>query len=565
MKAKKKKPLPSIPSWFKYTWWSIPLLAILVYIPSFIADFTLDDVLIIEDNMFLRSFDMLDDIWTSHYWAGKIDATDTGLYRPLTLTTFAIQYWTTGENPVPFHIVNILLHALATFVLMRFVHLLFKDYRLTALSGLFFAIHPIHTEAVSGIVGRAEILAAVFIMLASISYHNWREKGKLKWLVILLISCIGAVTSKEHGFMLPFILALQEAYYFFANKKQLIISRRSWIGLASVLTVSVLFWLIRSAITGATKPHEQWLGVDAGQRMATAVRTTFDYIGLHLVPLKLSADYWTTEVPITGWGNISVIMSLLFCLALTGFAIWQRKSMGSFSWGIIFFFLTLAPVSNFFFAAGFLKAERILYIPSIGLIIAIASILVRGLDIRKMRIPVLILILIMTIFFMVRTWIRSGDWKNNYSLAIATLKTSPDSPRFNNMMGLELRTLNRNEEAVRFFEKAVQANPHHVPALVNLGMEYKTAGQLKEAAAILEKALETDPATMATYVNLMSIYRSMEDYDRNIMIAEKAIERFPQSAAILWNAANAFHLKNDMRRADELRAKARQIQPDIGN
>jgi tetratricopeptide (TPR) repeat protein len=193
-----------------------------------------------------------------------------------------------------------------------------------------------------------------------------------------------------------------------------------------------------------------------------------------------------------------------------------------------------------------------------------AALLVKAYDRKNLRLPVLILIVVFSIFFIGRTWLRAADWKNNYTLAESTLKVSPNSPRFNNMMGLELRALGRNQEALIFFEKAVKGNPNHVPALVNLGTEYKTFNRLSEAAAILEKALAIDPSTLATYVNLMSIYRDMNNHDQSLVIAKKAVERFPQSAAVLWNAANAYQLTHDMVKADELRARARAIQPNIG-
>ena len=62
----------------------------------------------------------------------------------------------------------------------------------------------------------------------------------------------------------------------------------------------------------------------------------------------------------------------------------------------------------------------------------------------------------------------------------------------------------------------------------------------------------------------MSIYRDMNNHDQSLVIAQKAVERFPQSAAVLWNAANAYQLMHDMVKADELRARARAIQPNIG-
>jgi tetratricopeptide (TPR) repeat protein len=193
-----------------------------------------------------------------------------------------------------------------------------------------------------------------------------------------------------------------------------------------------------------------------------------------------------------------------------------------------------------------------------------AVVFVRLLDLKKAKLAGWLLVALVTVVFAGSTWVRSADWKNNFTLATATLEASPYSPRFNNMMGLELRAQKKNTEALAYFEKAVQSNPKHVPALVNLGTEYRNSGRHQEAAATLERALKLDPKTLATYVNLMSVYRSLEAYDKNIIIADQAVARFPQSAAVIWNAANAYHLKGDMEKANALRARAKAIDPQIG-
>ena len=562
--AKKKKTSAPAPAWYKHTWWLIPMIAILIYIPSFNADFTLDDVLIVEDNTFVKSLDQIPAIWTSHYWAGKVDATDTGLYRPLTLTTYNLQYALTGESPAAFHILNILLHALVCLMVMTMASLLFLDFRLVIISGLLFAIHPIHTEAVAGIVGRAEILAALFILTSMVCYHQWRQKGEIKWLVLMLVSTLAAITSKEHGFLMIAIMALQETYYYFTTKTFSWSERKKWIAFGSVAILSLGMWMVRSSITGPTASHELWANVGSADRMATSVRTSAEYIGLHLWPFPLSADYWIDEVPIVGFGNVKVLFGVFVILGMLSLAYYFRRKLPVASWGILFFFLMLLPVSNFVFAAGFLKAERILYIPSIGLILLMSVLLTKVLDLKSGRIPGFILLGLFILLFTWRTWTRSGDWKNNYALAVATLQTSPNSPRFNNMMGLELRAQNKNDEALAFFEKAVQANPNHVPALVNLGMQYSYFNRQQEAGDLLEKALTLEPGTLATYANLMSVYRTTGAHDKNIAIAEKAMQRFPQSAAIMWNAANAYQLAGNMARANEIRAKALAIDPNIG-
>jgi tetratricopeptide (TPR) repeat protein len=562
--AKKKKPTPSIPSWMKYAWWLIPLIAILVYIPAFNADFTLDDIPIIEENSYIKSTDKIPAIWTSHYWAGKIDANDTGLYRPLTLTTYNLQYALSGNKAGAFHVVNILLHALVCFVLMKMAFLVFTDYRVALVAGLLFAIHPIHTEAVAGIVGRAEILASLFILTSLISYHHFRQKGDLKWLALLLLSTFAAITSKEHGFLIIALLGLQEAYYFFTSKNYSLGDRKKWTAFGSVAFLSAALWAFRSTITGPPVPHEQWLGVNATDRMATSIRTIGEYIGMHIWPLRLSADYWTDQVPIVGFSQAGVILGFLVIALLLALAFYLRRKMPVASWGILFFFLMLLPVSNFLFAAGFLKAERILYIPSIGLIMVMAVMKIRLIDGKATKIPGLIVLGLFVLFFTWRTWTRSADWKNNYTLALATLETSPNSPRFNNMMGLELRAQKKNKEALAYFEKAVRSNPNHVSALVNLGMEYSGANRSAEALTLLEKAIQIDPNTAMAYVNLMAVHRNLGNFDKNLEVAEAALSRFPEFAPVLWNAGNAYHLKGNMVKANELRAKAQAIDPSIG-
>jgi hypothetical protein len=383
--------------------------------------------------------------------------------------------------------------------------------------------------------------------------------------VALFLSTLAAITSKEHGFMIGPLLVLQETYYFFTTKKYNWGNHKMWVAFGVVLLLSIVLWAFRSTITGPAVGHEQWAGVESAERMATSVRVMVEYLGMHFWPLNLSADYWTDQVPIVGFGHLPVMLASIVLILVLSLCFYFRRKFPAIVWGVLFFFLTLLPVSNFLFAAGFLKAERILYIPSIGLIIAMAFILLKLIEWQPGKIPAMVLLAVFTMFFAGRTWIRAGDWRNNYTLAMATLKTSPNSPRFNNMMGLELRARKKNEEALIYFEKAVQCNPRHVPALVNLGTEYRNFQRYQEAAATLERALELDPNTMATYVNLMSVYRSMENYDKNLWVAEKALQRYPQTAAVVWNAANAYQLKGDMARANELRARAKEIDPNIGS
>jgi len=87
-------------------------------------------------------------------------------------------------------------------------------------------------------------------------------------------------------------------------------------------------------------------------------------------------------------------------------------------------------------------------------------------------------------------------------------------------------------------------------------MEYSNSNRSAEAVPILEKAIQIDPNTAMAYVNLMAVYRNLGNYDRNLEVAEQAMARFPNFAPVLWNAGNAYHLKGNMARANELRAQS---------
>lgn len=563
MTQKKKKSTPSDPIWMKYARWIIPVMAILVYIPAFNADFTFDDIPIVEENSLVKSTDW-GKIWTSDYWAGKIDATDRSLYRPFTVSTYAIQYAISGTNPAPFHILNVLLHGLATLLLIQFIVLLTKDNWLSLISGLLFAIHPVHTEAVTGIVGRAEILAGIFIILSLYSYHKYRFQKGSHWLIITVLSTALAVTSKEHGFMIFPLLALQEFYYFYQARK-MSDSKSLYLGMGGVLLVSILFFIIRSGIVGKSIPHELWQGVGAGDRIATALRVSTEYIWLHLFPITLVADYWNDLAPIKSLSSPSTLFAIVVLAALIGLIFLLKKKQSIIAWGIAFFFIALLPVSNLVFPAGFVKAERILYIPSMGLLVAIAGGLVLMYRQSWGKIPAYACLGLMVLFFIPKTWIRNHEWKDNFSLGEATLKVSPTNPRLNNMMGKAYSERGDAAKAMEHYKRSVDANPRHIPALVNYGLSLSKAGRNEEAVVILEKALSYQPTNMPLYVNLMSVYRNLNQLDKNVETAERALKQFPESAAINWNAANAYQLTGNMPRSNELRAKAVALDPSLAN
>uniref|UniRef100_A0AAR2LID9 dolichyl-phosphate-mannose--protein mannosyltransferase n=1 Tax=Pygocentrus nattereri TaxID=42514 RepID=A0AAR2LID9_PYGNA len=144
----------------------------LCYRNSLRGEFVHDDVWAIVNNPDVRPGSSLRSIFTDDFWGKRMaDNTSHKSYRPLCILTFKLNIVLGGMTPFYFHVVNVCLHCVVTVLLMhtceRYV---FKNSRLAFLTALLFAVHPIHTEAVSGIVGRADVLASMLFLLAFLSY-----------------------------------------------------------------------------------------------------------------------------------------------------------------------------------------------------------------------------------------------------------------------------------------------------------------------------------------------------------------------------------------------------------
>lgn len=138
------------------------------------------------------------------FWGTPLsDSGSHGSYRPLCVLTYKLNHLFGGFKPVGYHLINVLLHCLATGLVVKVARVLLPPFWGPAIAGALFASHPIHTEAVAGIVGRADLAACNFYLLAFLAYSKhvtWRESNELKsWitLVATILLSAAAVLCKE--------------------------------------------------------------------------------------------------------------------------------------------------------------------------------------------------------------------------------------------------------------------------------------------------------------------------------------------------------------------------------
>ena len=143
------------------------IFATAIYANSLGNGFVLDDRSLVERNPLIRKLNRIPLLWESDYWAPKLKS---GLYRPVVMTSYALNHAVGKRDPKAYHLVNIGLHALVSVLVWALYRRLSGDALIAGAAGFLFAAHAIHTEAVANVVGRAEILAALLVLLALLAH-----------------------------------------------------------------------------------------------------------------------------------------------------------------------------------------------------------------------------------------------------------------------------------------------------------------------------------------------------------------------------------------------------------
>jgi len=212
----------------------IIILGFVVYGNSLNGRFIWDDELLIENNVLIKSFSNISRVFAHDIWA------DTGkegnTYRPLQMVTYMIDYSLWKLNPKGYHLTNILLHISVALSIYWLINIIFKENWIALLAALFFVIHPIHTEAVTYISGRADPLALLLMLLCFIFYLKSPPSKGMGTYFLIVISYSLALISRENSLILPVLLLL---YHYTFNEKIKVKE------LLSIVSISVVYILLR--------------------------------------------------------------------------------------------------------------------------------------------------------------------------------------------------------------------------------------------------------------------------------------------------------------------------------
>lgn len=514
----------------------VAVIAFLLYFNTINHNYALDDVACIEQNKFTKQgIAGIPILLKTFYWQGYWDQ-NSGIYRPLSMITFAVEYQFFKGNPHISHLISVLLYTLTAFLLFYVLRKIFhlQSALLSFIATLLFVAHPVHTEVVANVKSRDELLCFVFFLLTLLNIFNYLKSNSTKDLGFALVCYFLSLFSKEGALVYLGIVPL--TIYFFTDtstKKTIRISLQ-------LATVALGFIILHEYVIAHGPPthpysyHDNSLvaAPNIASRVATALLIMGYYLKLLVLPLPLSYDYSYNQFPATGLGNPLVLLSLAIHIGLLVYAIKNFKQKNIYAFSMLFYFIGMSMVSNVFFLIGATMGDRLLYAPSLALCIALAWFIVnyKKTDLKEKSFtsladffktyakPLLVAITI-AIGFSFKTVTRNKNWEDNFTLFSTDVKASPGSARTHYNYGTEL-----------LFRKAFPEND-----------SIKKNKILDKVIFELETATKIDSIDPGAYLNLSTAYYQRKNYTEAVRTATLAAKYNPNDGKAYLTLGNSLY------------------------
>ncbi|MBC7788503.1 MAG: hypothetical protein H7Z74_01045 [Anaerolineae bacterium] len=417
----------------RYAPFVVALVSILVYANALANGYVLDDRGVLLGNPLVSSLSGVWKAFASPYW--PLPNTG-GQYRPLAIASFAIDWAASGGAAWWMHAVNMLWHAAASVAVYMLAAELLAPAAALAV-GLLFGVHPVHVEAVANVVGRLEPMVAFFGVSAILAHRRGSRWAPALFMLALLSKESGIVVLGlfiAHDLLLvkrPLPGAREDAgaqiktaprwLDFFRDRRALY----GWYAGVVCVWAAALFAVFRERYFSV--PATTFIGASTGERLLTVATIVPHYVRLLLAPLDLSADYYPRVIELVSGVTPSALLGLVLALAL-GIAVRRAwRPAPELAFGLLWVPIALSPVSNVFFASGVAVAERTLYLPSIGAMLALGWVF--QLTARQNMRPAILFSAAVMMLFAVRTWTRTPAWHDDKTYVLTLLRDHPESYR----------------------------------------------------------------------------------------------------------------------------------------
>ena len=525
---------------FRQSTWPMLIIAVSIataYGNTFTAPFIFDDTINIVENLSIRR------LWPP--WHSLLIPADTGLAgRPIVNLSLAVNYAISGGQVWSYHVVNLIVHILATLTLFGILRWTLQAYRKIAFScALLWGLHPLQTQAVTYIIQRCESLMALFFLLTLYcALRGWQSRDQTVWHLSAILSFLLAVGSKEVAVAAPFVLLCYE--WVFHGHPPLQSARRSPL-LYSGLALGVILVLLMTAGNNTLISRTENTQIDPVRYWMTQCPVILHYLRLAFWPSPLTIDYgWPAATFAEAWPAMTAV---IFFLITAMVALWKRKPAGFLG---ACFFLVLAPSSLIPLPDP--AFEHRMYLPLAFVILFTMAALARAhgwamkrcnrIIIQKgpYSTPVtMILVMTLALSFWFLTFQRNHDYRSSMAIWTDTIANRPANFRGYHGLGLALAGEGRYQEGLDQLRHALQLNPVSAYANIDAGYILLLLNRPDEAIPFLREAVRIKPLHAKAHNNLGAALAQTDRLQEAIFHFSEALRIKPDYEAARQNLIRA--------------------------
>ncbi len=541
------------------------LLSFGVYFNCLSGDFVYDDRDLLE-NQWFRDMRNIPSAFSTNIFAGSHDAQTTlNYYRPLSAIFGILNYSLFGLKPWGFHLVNMIFHCSVTVLVFLVVRRLLSGQETLPvpvylsppfMAAALFALHPIHTEAVAWISGRADIFFSFFYLLSFYLYVLYRD-GAAGGYALSVLSFAAAAFSKEPAITLPLVLMAYDALF----KRR---DETSWKAVGRYIpyvVVAGIYLSMRYYALGGLAPTKTNAHLTTYEAIINVLPLFKDYLAGLLWPFQLNLFHPFRPIGslFGAQGIISAIIAVLFLAgAVTAY---RMDKMVLFS-----LLLVGIPLLPAFYIKGLTDqpfAERYLYLPSVGYVLFLAILLSRGS--AKLLRSAAVLAAVFTVIagaYAVGTVTRNNVWQNSFNLWSDTVRKAPDNADAHNNLGIAYASQGMWDDAVGEFRTTLRLRPNDVEAHNNLGLAYSSQNLWDSAVPEFQQAMRLNPQYAEAHNNLGIAYASKRLWEEAVVEFQTALRLNPDFAMAHRNLGLAYAAQGLRDRAAAEFRTALQLSPD---
>ena len=503
-------------------------------------------------------------VWAfSTFWSAN--------WHPITWLSHMADVQLFGLNAGWHHLTNVALHGLNSVLLFLVLSGVTNALWRSALTAALFALHPQHVESVAWIAERKDVLSTCFWLLTIAAYVAFvRRRGVGRYVLVLLTYGFGLM-SKPMLVTLPVILLLLD--YWPLRRLDTVAAKGGEGGFRPPImelvwekSPLVLLAFLSSVITYAAQRSWEAMAplntIPLTQRISNAVVSAVVYLGKTLYPISLAIFYPHPSSVGESVPALALIASLSVLAGLTALALVQWRARPWITVGWLWFLITLSPVIGVVQIGSQAMAARYMYVPHIGLFIALTWSMPAAAGIfRSAKVVVATLCGLLLLGLSVMTWIQVGYWRDGVALYTHAIGVTRKNWLAWNNLGMQHLNSMRLEQARECFCEAVKIKPDYPDGWYNLGVAQARLGRSRQAVESYRVSLRLEPRNADGWTNLGLAQQSVGDYGSAIEAYQRALQLRPEDTLALYNLALAHAAQGDLAKVFSISERLRVLDP----